>query len=1186
MCSRSSKDHIFQSFQGFYGWLRPMAICFYCLLLSGISLDAQAQETGKSAFHRCVSQSMHEQYKGGLQLNKANVYTVSSLSEGLAGQDSCFSEIVIPVVVHILHNQADGNITGNNISAEQVSSQIDRLNADYSALNMDLSPIAYPFRESTLTNSTGLRFHLASVDPLGNATDGITRTYTDSTSFSRFTNSIKSEETGGTSPWPTCLYLNIWVAPSLDEGSILGYAQFPDGDPATDGVVVAHPFFGDDTGTAIPTIAGPYYKGRTAVHEIGHYFNLLHPFTAGCADGDGLADTPPQQSPSFNCPIAKFTCSSFDDSSNFMDFSTDDCLRHFSREQALRMRETFNLNPDRVCLLDAAAWSCPEVLADPVAPILEIALEDTLLCSGEQLMAIAQSNRCIESLNWTLSGALLSEPEEASTYFQFEDTAISGAYALTVNAVIDGELLSTSKTVYLQEEDLCASDEDLSPPCLVFDPATVELLELPCGFDCSEALIPSTAITPYTTFQLPDLTAGASYTFEFCESAATTAWQPHTYLYAFEESSGTLSELIAAFSDCSFSITIPDDGSYLISFSPHPNCPQPDAGMEALDPIDWSITCAGEIGETCVCDVWIAATEADVEFCEGDDDVLLSVMGDPSDHYSIPEVFWMAAFEAGPDGELLTPDDVFTGEDLPPIENGAFVEGMRVIGFGADFLYEPPPPVACDTVDIYLKAIYGGLVPVSGGGVNLELDTELCTPYPYASVRLRVFPDAMGYNLNLSNCPPIVEPICEAQQIQTLYAAEGDGTTPDTLVIQELACLPQAPDTLLLDPDPSCTFCALLTAMATDTLFVCMVDSISSTPDCLPYSGEENVRGFVLHTLAGTDIGTVLYSSMEAVLPPAEEISGLESDVTYYFSLLIAPPNEFGEPDWTHPDAQLSIGRPIVFVEPYNYDFTISELCDLEAELYLVNIAISEGPFSIQEEEIYSLSGSINAQLEQGQDTLISIPLAEADGQFLLEIQHPDCGIKTLVDQAVICSSMPIELHEFNATTTATHDQLSWALFTDNPIDHFELMIADEQGAFKLISQIEVEDSEQGGFITKTYAQPWNGATQNYYQLRAIGMDGTILLTASVSVQRAATEASAPAYVYYDSSSNSWQLFATERIAAYQIFDVQGRLVQQETQLNTLSLVPLALNTAHRGMFLLKVHFQNGETKVLKVIVP
>src|SRR5258706_304360 len=72
----------------------------------------------------------------------------------------------------------------------------------------------------------------------------------------------------------------------------LGYAQFPGGPGASDGVVILHTAFGD-TGTA----SAPFDKGRSTTHEVGHWLNLFHIWGddgTGCQGSDRCPDTPKQ----------------------------------------------------------------------------------------------------------------------------------------------------------------------------------------------------------------------------------------------------------------------------------------------------------------------------------------------------------------------------------------------------------------------------------------------------------------------------------------------------------------------------------------------------------------------------------------------------------------------------------------------------------------------------------------------------------------------------------------------------------------------------------------------------------------------------------------------------------------------------------------------------------------------------
>lgn len=237
----------------------------------------------------------------------------------------------IPVVVHVIHNGPD------TVSDAQVQSQIEVLNEDFNNANSDIANVPQPFQAHV--GNAGLRFHLADTDPSGSSTNGITRTPTRVAAFS-VDDTMKSDVSGGKSPWDTSRYLNIWVC--VLSGGVLGYAQFPGGDPATDGVVITTGAFGRGSGF---NLMPEFSLGRTATHEVGHYLNLFHiwgnAILPDCSDSDDVADTPNQFGPNTGTP--SFPSSSCGDTThgdmfmNYMDYVDDVAMFMFSRDQVMRM---------------------------------------------------------------------------------------------------------------------------------------------------------------------------------------------------------------------------------------------------------------------------------------------------------------------------------------------------------------------------------------------------------------------------------------------------------------------------------------------------------------------------------------------------------------------------------------------------------------------------------------------------------------------------------------------------------------------------------------------------------------------------------------------------------------------------------------------------------------------------------
>lgn len=228
--------------------------------------------------------------------------------------------LVIPVVVNVLYNTAQ-----ENISLAQIQSQIDVLNKDFSGTNPDKTLVPSAF--TAAFSNMELQFTLQSV----------VRKQSSKTSWGT-RDAMKSSKKGGIDPTSPTTTLNLWVCNI--GGGILGYAQFPGGSAATDGVVIGPQYFGN-TGY----VAAPYDKGRTATHEVGHWLNLRHIWGDASCGNDQVADTPTQQTANYGCPaFPHVTCSNGvngDMFMNYMDYTNDACMYMFSAGQKTRSRAIF-----------------------------------------------------------------------------------------------------------------------------------------------------------------------------------------------------------------------------------------------------------------------------------------------------------------------------------------------------------------------------------------------------------------------------------------------------------------------------------------------------------------------------------------------------------------------------------------------------------------------------------------------------------------------------------------------------------------------------------------------------------------------------------------------------------------------------------------------------------------------------
>jgi hypothetical protein len=261
--------------------------------------------------------------------------------------------INIPVVVHILTNNP------SLVTDATVQSQIDTLNWYYgNAASGDSLRTYSSFRTSY--GRSQIRFCLAQRTPLGLGTNGIERQ-----------NSSTIYSAGGVHPhtempaWNSQNYLNIWVVQF--GGGVLGYSYKPGMWPVGSqniGLVVDYRAFGSGPSYLYPE----YNKGRTSVHELGHYFNLDHTWGANnsgnptCSLDDGCFDTPRTEGPFFGCPDpitgipVLNSCSPMAPGimwQNHMDYADDACMTIFTNQQVIRMEAAMNNSSDRNTLISS-----------------------------------------------------------------------------------------------------------------------------------------------------------------------------------------------------------------------------------------------------------------------------------------------------------------------------------------------------------------------------------------------------------------------------------------------------------------------------------------------------------------------------------------------------------------------------------------------------------------------------------------------------------------------------------------------------------------------------------------------------------------------------------------------------------------------------------------------------------------
>ncbi|MBG6187578.1 zinc metalloprotease [Flavobacterium sp. CAN_S2] len=277
--------------------------------------EASAASQRGCASQEVLAAQMKADPSLALRMNKIEAFTEKAMLTGRLVN----GKVEIPVVVNVLYRTA-----AENISLAQIQSQIDVLNKDFNALNSDYSSVPTLF--SGVKANVGITFVLQNV----------VRRSTTTSSWS--TNDAMKKSAKGIAPTTPTTVLNMWSCNM--GGGILGYAQFPGGASATDGVVIDNNAFGT-TGTA----AAPFNLGRTATHEVGHWMNLRHIWGDATCGSDLVSDTPTHNTANYGIPAYPHysTCTGtpVEMTMNYMDYTDDAGMYMFSNGQKSRMAALF-----------------------------------------------------------------------------------------------------------------------------------------------------------------------------------------------------------------------------------------------------------------------------------------------------------------------------------------------------------------------------------------------------------------------------------------------------------------------------------------------------------------------------------------------------------------------------------------------------------------------------------------------------------------------------------------------------------------------------------------------------------------------------------------------------------------------------------------------------------------------------
>lgn len=390
---------------------------FTSLVLSTLMLGQMAFAQNA---HKCAS---HEYLKLQDALNPGLEQQIKNLAQ-FQYKKTRATVVYIPVVFHVVYKNAAENLTDNYIDA-----QIDQLNMCYGRTNSDTTNMRSVFQP--IVGKAKIQFIL----------DKIVRVSTTQTSFDAggiapFSGSdqVKFTANGGSDAQMPTQKLNVWSCDLKLNGSdgLIGYAYPPPGlpnwggqgntNPTIDGVVMDYL----DIGGPLKQPKGYAYgfRGKSLVHEVGHYLGLRHIWgdDGGACFGqmdyedDGITDTPDQadQSPD-NCDKVINSCTQTPDMpdmvENYMDYSSSNCQNSFTKGQVTLMENVLATIRTTVkvptSIVDVDAPEQVIVYPNPAMEIVNMAI--TGFTSDKGVITISNSlGQVVKQLNVNKSNDIQS----------------------------------------------------------------------------------------------------------------------------------------------------------------------------------------------------------------------------------------------------------------------------------------------------------------------------------------------------------------------------------------------------------------------------------------------------------------------------------------------------------------------------------------------------------------------------------------------------------------------------------------------------------------------------------------------------------------------------------------------------------------------------------------------------------
>jgi len=409
--------------------MNKFSILVACVFAGMLSTSLFAQQLKYCGSSEANQKMLQENPQGIQQQEELEQYTQQYSKNFRETQTG--TTYTIPIVFHIIHQNGP-----ENISDAQIKDEMRILNEDYSMLNPDTTDVVASFQG--LRANAQFQFRLAEKDPNGNCTNGIDRIY------SSLTNN--AGDNSKLNDWPSNRYLNVWVVDSI-AGNAAGYAYLPGvSNPKVDGILILSQYIGS-IGTSSPITS------RALTHEIGHFFNLMHPWgptnSPGVACGDDNVTDTPETKGWTTCNLKGAICNPpvIENVQNYMDYSY--CSNMFTKGQVQRMRAAITSSVG----YRSSLWSASNLAfcgingTTQAICTADFNADQLTVCAGTTVNFSDLSwNGPVNSWNWTFTGGSPASSTQSAPAVQY-NTAGMFPVSLSVSNSLGGK--SITKNSYL-----------------------------------------------------------------------------------------------------------------------------------------------------------------------------------------------------------------------------------------------------------------------------------------------------------------------------------------------------------------------------------------------------------------------------------------------------------------------------------------------------------------------------------------------------------------------------------------------------------------------------------------------------------------------------------------------------------------------------------------------------------------